>query len=228
MSTRRASSAIPIVEWARRNGVAPGTARAWARAGHLTPFRRQQADGTPAPRGGIVDQAGADRWLRQRKARPLPGGSAEGLRHGPEARRQRAQQRRAEQRRAALEAAAAAGVGELARTVPDERLEQANARRAQLEADKVEIDVALQRGRLCVRADLLALVTDVFARLCRQLEGMPRLESDALIQAVQGSKPRIRRSQRQAVMEVLDAAIERHLAAAQDELRQLFETPPTS
>lgn len=227
MSARRISS-TPVVEWARRNGVAPGTARAWARAGHLNPFRAQQADGTPVPRGGIVDLAGADRWLQQRAARPLPSGSAEGLRHGPEARRQKAQQRRAEQRRAALAAAAAAGVGELARTVPDERLEQANARRAQLEADKVEIDVALQRGRLCVRSDLLALVTDVFARLCRQLEGMPRLETDALIQAVQGDGPRIKRAQRQAVMGVLDAAIERHLAATQDELQKLFESSPTT
>lgn len=213
----------PVAQWGRRNGLKASTASKMASRGLLDPFRPKTPDGKVVPKSGISDSAGADRWLRQWQAQQAARNRS-GLGRGAAAKSQADQQRKAQRRAETLEQAATAGVGELDRSHldPSEDQQAANDRRAQLEADRVELQVAEQRRVLCVRVDLLALVTDCWIRLCKQMEAVPRLTCDEVIAAVQGDV-KATREQREGVQDVLERAVEQRLKATQEEMAKLFE-----
>lgn len=215
---------VPIVQWGRRNSLKPSHASKLASRGLLDQFRPKGAAGKVVPKSGISDVEGADRWLRQWKAQQA-GRRPRGLAAGTAAKAAADQRRRDERRAATLEQAVQAGVGELDRSHPDsgEDMQAANDRRAQMEADRVELQVAEMRKVLCVRKDLLGLVADCWMRLCRQVEAVPRLTCDEVIVAVQGGGGKVTREQREAVQSVLEDALEQRLRATQDELVQMFQ-----
>lgn len=214
---------VPIVRWGRENGLKPATASKMASRGQLDPFRPKGADGKVIPKSGISDVAGADRWLRQWQAKQAT--RDPGLRQGAAAKSRADQERKAGKRAERLKQAAKADIGELDRTHldPSEDQQAANDRRAQLEADRVELQVAEQRRVLCVRADLLALITDELVRFCRNLETIPRLVCDALITAVQGEEAKVTRAQREAVQQILEAALEERMLFTQSEMEKIYK-----
>ena len=218
---------VPLGHWAQRVGITPAAARKLASRGLLDQFRPKGADGQVIPRSGLSDEEGATQFLRAYQQQlAARGGSTGHVAKATEGRRAAAQARRGARRQRTLEAAARAGVGELDRTHldPGEDMQAAHDRRAQLEADRVELQVAEQRRVLCVREDLLRLVADQWTRLTRQMESIPRLVTDTIIVAVQGADTRIRREQREAVASVLEEAVEQRLRATQDEMERLFRS----
>lgn len=217
---------VSISAWARRNQLSISRAQGMATRGDLDPFRLKGNDGKVVPYSGLVDEAGATAWLKQHlKERASATGRAAGLKHGAVARREQEAAKKREARANALKDLVRATEGELDRSHldPNETMQLANDRRAQLEADKVELQVAELRRKLCVRLDLLALVADCWIRLCRQFEGIPRLDCDKVIVAVQGPDTRITTAQREAVQNILETAIERELRQGQDALEKIIK-----
>ena len=212
-------ASLPLVRWGQQNGLTKSYVNNLASRGFLDPFRPQDSTGKVVRSSGIIDVAGANAWLKQWQQRQKT--RDENLKQGSKARRAKAEEERAQRRAQALGQAARPSQGVLERVVPEEDAQMANDRRAQLEADKVELEVNIRRQQLCVREDLLALVTDGWIRLCRQLEAVPRLYCDAAIAAVQGEK-RVSREQREAVQKVLEEAVEKELRAAQEAMEEIF------